>query len=89
MPGPVRSEFFGDQTPPFPDDLFMSAETLVDIALRALDQGELVCWPTLHDVQAWTTFEDARRSLARAVSQDAIPPERYGLGALGTERRSP
>ena len=27
MPGPVRSEFFGDQKPPFPDQLFMSADT--------------------------------------------------------------
>ena len=59
----------------------MSAETLVDIALRALDQGEMVCWPTLHDLQAWTAFDDARRTLSRAVSQNAIPPERYGLAA--------
>lgn len=81
MPGPVRSEFFGDNPPPFPDELFMSAETLVAIAFNALDQGELVCWPTLHDAQIWTTFDDARRSLTRAVSQNAIPPERYGLAA--------
>lgn len=81
MPGPVRTEFFGDHKPPFPEDLFMSAETLVDIALRALDQGEMVCWPTLHDMQVWTNFDDARRLLTRAVSQDAIPPERYGIAA--------
>ncbi|HEX7947711.1 MAG TPA: SDR family NAD(P)-dependent oxidoreductase, partial [Phenylobacterium sp.] len=79
MPGPVRTEFFGDRPPPFPDELFMSPETLADIAFRALDQGELVCWPTLHDPQLWTNFEDARRTLARAVSQDAVPPARYGL----------
>ena len=79
MPGPVRSEFFGDRPPPFPDELFMSAETLVDIAFRSLDQGELVCWPTLHDPQLWTSFDDARRTLARAVSQDAVPPARYAL----------
>lgn len=79
MPGPVRTEFFGDRPPPFPDELFMAPETLVDIAFRALDQGELVCWPTLHDPQLWTNFEDARRTLARAVSQDAVPPARYGL----------
>jgi uncharacterized protein len=56
MPGPVRSEFFGEQKPPFPDQLFMSAETLVDSALSALDQGELVCFPTLHDEAAWAAF---------------------------------
>lgn len=81
MPGPVRSEFFGDSKPPFPDDLFMSAETLVDIALRALDQGELVCWPTLHDLQVWTNFEHTRRLFIHAATQDAIPPERYGVAA--------
>jgi short-subunit dehydrogenase len=84
MPGPVRSEFFGDRPPPFPDDLFMSAETLADIALRALDQGELVCWPTLHDTQVWSTFDNARRDLVRAISQDAVPPVRYGLAAPET-----
>ncbi|HEX7759641.1 MAG TPA: SDR family oxidoreductase [Caulobacteraceae bacterium] len=81
MPGPVRSEFFGDRKPPFPEDLFMSAETLADIALRALDQGELMCWPTLHDLQVWTNFEEARQRLTRAVSQDALPPERYGIAS--------
>lgn len=81
MPGPVRTEFFGDRPPPFPDELFMSPETLVDIALRALDQGEMVCWPTLHDLQAWTAFDDARRALSKAVSQNAAPPERYGMTA--------
>ena len=77
MPGPVRSEFFGDQKPPFPDQLFMSAETLVDTALSALDQGELVCFPTLHDEAAWTTFDSARGALAKAVTQDGKPAERY------------
>jgi short-subunit dehydrogenase len=81
MPGPVRTEFFGDRPPPFPDELFMSPETVVDIAFRALDQDELVCWPTLHDLQTWTAFDDARRSLSKAISQNAIPPARYGLPA--------
>ncbi|MGA0603830.1 SDR family NAD(P)-dependent oxidoreductase [Caulobacter sp. KR2-114] len=81
LPGPVRTEFFGDRPPPFPDHLFMSPETLVDVAFRALDQGEMVCWPTLHDPQAWTSFDEARRALSKAVSQDAVPPERYGLAA--------
>jgi short-subunit dehydrogenase len=79
MPGPVRSEFFGDQKPPFPDQLFMSAETLVDSALSALDQGELVCFPTLHDEAAWTAFDGARGVLARAVTQDGKPAGRYKI----------
>jgi short-subunit dehydrogenase len=85
MPGPVRTEFFGDRPPPFPDELFMAPETVVDIAFQALDQGELVCWPTLHDLQAWTAFDDARRTLSKAISQNAIPPVRYGLAAQTAE----
>lgn len=81
MPGPVRTEFFGDVPMPFPDEIVMDVDTLVDIAFSSLDQGELVCWPTLHDPQVWTTFDDARRTLARAVSQNAIPPERYRVAA--------
>lgn len=79
MPGPVRSEFFGDQKPPFPDQLFMSAETLVDTALSALDQGELVCFPTLHDAGVWTIFDKARGELAKAVTQNGKPAERYKI----------
>jgi hypothetical protein len=81
MPGPVRTEFFGDRPPSLPDELFMSPETVVDIAFSALDQGELMCWPTLHDLQAWTAFDDARRTLSKAISQNAVPPARYGLPA--------
>jgi len=79
MPGPVRSEFFGGLKPPFPDQLFMSAETLVDAALSALDQGELVCFPTLHDKVVWTNFDSARGALAKAVTQDGKPAERYRI----------
>ena len=79
MPGPVRSEFFGEQKPPFPDQLFMSAETLVDSALSALDQGELVCFPTLHDEAAWEAFDGARGALAKAITQDGKPAARYKI----------
>jgi short-subunit dehydrogenase len=78
LPGPVRTEFFGDGPPPFPDHLFMDPRALVDIGLSALDQGELICFPTLHDFEAWTAFENARRVLSKAIAQDAIPPARYG-----------
>jgi short-subunit dehydrogenase len=77
MPGPVRSEFFGDSPAPFPDALFMTAETLVDTALRALDQGETVCFPTLHELDAWQRFDGARGGLIKAVTQDSLPAARY------------
>ena len=63
LPGPVRTEFFeasGLAAAPFPNELFMSAEQLVDTALQALDHGELVCFPSLENASLWTGFEDAR-----------------------------
>lgn len=77
MPGPVHSEFFGDTPPPLPEGLFMTAETLVDTAIKALDQGELVCFPTLHDIDAWRQFEFNRAALAKALVQNGLPADRY------------
>lgn len=79
MPGPVRSEFFGDRVPPFPPELFMSPTQLAEAGLAALDQRELVCFPTLLEPQMWTSFDDARRALMKAVSQTGTPAPRYGF----------
>jgi len=77
MPGPVRSEFFGDIPAPFPDQLFISSEALVDAALNALDQGEVVSFPTLHDIAAWQSTETARVGLAKALTQNGKTADRY------------
>jgi short-subunit dehydrogenase len=77
MPGMVRSEFFGDKPAPFPEQLFMSAEMLVDSALNALDQGELICFPTLHEPAAWNDFDKARGVLVKALTQNGLPAARY------------
>lgn len=77
MPGPVRTEFFGDTPAPFPDHLFMTPETLVDAALRALDQQEWVCFPSLHDLSAWQNQEAARINLIKALSHSGEPAARY------------
>ncbi|QQO23390.1 SDR family oxidoreductase [Bradyrhizobium diazoefficiens] len=80
LPGPVRTEFFeasGLAEAPFPDELFMSAEELVDTALTALDQRELVCFPALEDTSFWTAFEDARIALIRALTSSGRPATRY------------
>lgn len=76
-PGPVRSEFFGDGPAPFPDALFMSAEDLVDTALAALDQGETVTFPTLHDPAVWTGFDHAREALLGELVRTGKPAPRY------------
>ena len=80
LPGPVRTEFFeasGLTAAPFPNELFMSAEQLVDTALQALDQGELVCFPSLENASLWKGFEDARVDLSRALMQSGKPATRY------------
>ncbi|WPO43979.1 SDR family oxidoreductase [Tardiphaga sp. 42S5] len=80
LPGPVRTEFFeasGMTAAPFPDELFMSADQLADAALAALDQGELVCLPSLQDLSLWDTYEAARVALSRALMQSGQPARRY------------
>lgn len=80
LPGPVRTEFFeasGLAAAPFPNELFMSADQLVDTALQALEQGELVCFPSLENASLWTAFEDARIALSRALMQSGKPATRY------------
>jgi short-subunit dehydrogenase len=78
IPGPVHTEFFGDSKAPMAEHLFMTAETLVDCAMSALDMGELVCIPVLHDRQAWSAYEDACRGITEAT-QTAEPAARYGI----------
>lgn len=80
LPGPVRTEFFeasGIAKAPFPDELFMSANELVDSALAALDQGELVCLPSLQEISSWATFEEARRKFGGDLMQSGKPATRY------------
>ncbi|CAH6100465.1 SDR family NAD(P)-dependent oxidoreductase [Citrobacter koseri] len=77
MPGPVKSEFFGDKPAPFPEHLFMSPETLVDTALTALAQGESVCYPTLPQLQTWQEFEMSRGKFMQTLTQSGNPAERY------------
>ena len=83
MPGPVHTEFFGDAKSPLPEHLFMSAETLVDCAMSALSDGEWVCMPALHDLEAWRSYEEACRRVTDAT-QTAEPAARYGVVAVPT-----
>jgi short-subunit dehydrogenase len=85
LPGPVRTEFFeasGLAAAPFPNELFMSAEQLVDTSLQALAQGELVCFPSLENASLWTDLENARIALSRALMQSGSPATRYSEKAL-------
>lgn len=54
----------------------MSAEDLVDAALKGLDQGERVTIPTLHDGDQWLRWEADRLAFAPNLS-NAKPAPRY------------
>ncbi|ARN19761.1 SDR family NAD(P)-dependent oxidoreductase [Piscinibacter gummiphilus] len=60
-------------------DSVMSTPDLVDAALRALDEGEAVTWPSVEDAQLWTDFEQARARLF-AATQTGRPASRYRAG---------
>ena len=77
MPGPIRSEFFANTPAPFPDQLFMSPETLVDTALAAYDQGEVVTFPNLGSIEPWSSFEQARSVMVHGVTQSGVSAARY------------
>jgi len=51
----------------------MSAEEVVDSALKALDNGELVYFPSLEQKSAWTEFEAARIALTRELFKPVRP----------------
>ena len=77
IPGPVRTEFFGDMKLPVAEHLFMSAETLVDCALSALDKGEAVCIPVLHDLDTWQNYLEACQRITDQTQTAECAP-RYG-----------
>ena len=77
MPGPIRSEFFANTPAPFPDQLFMSPETLVDTALAAYDQGEVVTFPNLGSIEPLSAFEQARSAMVHGVTQSGVSAARY------------
>jgi hypothetical protein len=60
--------------------LFSTAEAIVDCAMHGLDNGELVCIPTLHDLSLWTKFEEARQAITDAT-QTGQPAPRYNVAA--------
>lgn len=80
FPGPIKSEFWaasGVSTPGFPEELFMTAETLVETAMRAVDLKEKVTFPNLPDLASWTEFEGARKKFYKSVLATGKPAARY------------
>ena len=72
LPGATRTEFrdvLGYPVHNLKDETVMSAGDLVDAALAALDQHELITIPSLPDPQHWETLNSARVALGPYLSR--------------------
>jgi short-subunit dehydrogenase len=83
LPGATRTQFWDRAGLPvsnLPQEWVMSAEDMVDAALVALDQKELITIPALPDVEKWKTFDAARLALGPDLSR-TNPAQRYTVAA--------
>ena len=80
LPGATATDFWdvAGYGPQKTAETTMRANDLVDAALSGLDQGEQVTIPGLHEVDAWTNWEQARRALAPKF-RNARPAPRYSV----------
>lgn len=82
LPGYTRTEFFdraGIDAAALPAEMVMSAEDLVEAALRGLEAGEAITIPSLPDMAAWRALVDARMRMMPGLSLSR-PATHYGLG---------
>ncbi len=77
LPGATRTEFFdraGLDPNVFPDEAVMSADDLVDAALKGLDMGEAVTIPPLPDFAGFEAITAARMAVGPGLSlRDPAP----------------
>lgn len=81
LPGAIGTPFWDRAGLPIsnlPAAIVMTPENLVDTALAALDQGEVVTLPSLPDVADWNKLETARLALGPNLSH-AKPASRYNI----------
>ncbi|WP_341313797.1 SDR family oxidoreductase [Paraburkholderia sp. IMGN_8] len=79
LPGATSTAFWdraGLAVEHLPAQIVMTAEDMVDAALVALDQGELVTIPSLPDAADWERFNSARLQLQPNLSHK-VPAQRY------------
>ena len=78
LPAATATEFWdvAGYPPQKTSDTTMRADDLVDAALAGFDAGELVTIPALHDVDAWTQWEQGRRAMG-AKFRNPKPAPRY------------
>jgi uncharacterized protein len=83
-PGYVRSEILERHGITFeewgiPDSVVMTAEEMVDASMAALQQGEIVCVPSLDDATLLDRVEETNSVIRERSSSTGTPAPRYGL----------
>jgi len=79
VPGATATEFWDAAGMPhsnLPSEIVMSAEDMVDAALKGLELGEVVTIPPLQDGGDWAQYEGARKLLSQKFG-NAKPGARY------------
>lgn len=83
LPGAISTDFWeraGTAVSNLPAQIVMQAGELVDAALAALDQKELITLPSLPDVGDWEKVETARKVLGPGLSRTQAAT-RYRTGS--------
>lgn len=81
LPGATATEFWATGGLPVENlnpAWVMSTRDLVEAALQDFDGGELISIPSLHALDIWRTYEDARQTMSTQLSNKA-PAPRYGI----------
>ncbi|EOU9539279.1 SDR family NAD(P)-dependent oxidoreductase [Cronobacter dublinensis] len=79
LPGATATPFWDNGGLPvgqLDPKIVMSAQDMVDAALRGFVRGELITIPSLQDEALWTSYEQARQAMIPHLSSDA-PAPRY------------
>ncbi len=79
LPGATATDLWalaGKPVENLPSEIVMSADDMVDAALKGFDAGEVVTIPSLHDGDKWTQYEAARRELS-GLFGNSKPANRY------------
>jgi uncharacterized protein len=79
LPGATATDFWqtgGLPVEHLPQEIVMTAQAMVDAALKGFERGELVTIPSLHAGEQWDAYESARRTMAPHLSSNT-PADRY------------
>ncbi|MHC8366515.1 SDR family NAD(P)-dependent oxidoreductase [Pseudomonas sp. ZT5P21] len=77
LPGATATDFWSEAGNPvenLPQEIVMTAEDMVDAALKGLAKGEVVTIPGLHDEEQWDRYEAQRKNLSGLFGNSAAAP---------------